>query len=85
MASPDYREDDVDRASLAQFLRGSFQSVDAIRYDFLYKRIIYGAQIFVDYTYSASYRSGKEWKRATDDNRLVLEPNGDSFLILSGM
>ena len=86
MASPRYQDQDIDYASLAGFLRGSFGHADAIRYDVLYKHVWFqGNQVLVDYTYSASYRTGKDWKRSTDDNRLVLEPDGDSFRILRGM
>ncbi|MEZ4297933.1 MAG: hypothetical protein R3B70_23455 [Polyangiaceae bacterium] len=47
--------------------------------------------IFVDYTYSASYRipaakGGDEWRRRVEDNRLeILRYPDDTFLIVAGM
>lgn len=45
---------------------------------------------YVDYTYSASFQipgveKRQEWQRAVEENRLVLEAEGDSFKIVAGM
>ena len=56
-----------------------------------YRRVSPGRRntIFVDYTYTASYRipspTGEQWRRRVADNRLEIVPSGESFKILSGM
>lgn len=103
MASDRYYEDggdtvaenDVDFAGLKDYLGTTFQKAAAIRYEVRYRRVSESARrdIYVDYTYSASYRiptlspSGAtdEWRHAVADNRIVLTRVGDSFKILSGM
>lgn len=85
--------DDIDYAGLKSYLAGSFQDAKAIRYEIRYRRILRDDEdkdrIFVDYTYSASYRipglKGEEWRRKVEDNRLELAPHNDDFRILTGM
>ncbi|MDI3285195.1 hypothetical protein [Polyangium sp. 15x6] len=97
-ASPDYYEDggnvdpgdDIDYAGLKAYLTGAFQDARAIRYEIRYRRIVHEDDlIFVDYTYSASYRipgtKGEEWRRKVEDNRLELVPYNGDFRIVAGM
>lgn len=100
LAHPTYYEnggnidatDDIDYTGLKEFLRDRFDGTRAIRYEIRYRRVQEGPKdtIFVDYTYSASYKildeGGQEmWRRQVADNRLELIPEKDSYLILSGM
>jgi hypothetical protein len=77
--------DDMDYVQFKRFLTGeskeetgiSFQDATAIRHEIRYRRVIIGDErIFVDYTYSASFRvptaHGDQWKRNVEDNRLEL-------------
>lgn len=98
-AHPSYYEDggnidstdDLDYAGLKEYLETRFKDTTAIRYEIRYRRVGEGRQdtIYVDYTYSASYRipstNGDIWRRKVADNRLELVPEGESFKILSGM
>lgn len=85
--------DDIDYAGLKDYLSGAFQDAKAIRYEIRYRRILRDDEekdrIFVDYTYSASYRipglKGEEWRRKVEDNRLELAPHNDEYRILTGM
>jgi hypothetical protein len=85
--------DDIDYAGLKTYLAGSFQDARAIRYEIRYRRILHDAEekdvIFVDYTYSASYRipglKGEEWRRKVQDHRLELVPHNNEYRILTGM
>lgn len=66
MADPKYYEDggtvdtsdDLDLAGLEQYLHKEFNKTSAIRYEIFYRDISIGRsnQVFVDYTYSASYK-----------------------------
>ena len=99
MAHPNYYEDggnidtsdDIDFAGLKSFLETKFRDTKAIRYEVRYRRVGQGRKdvIFVDYTYSASYKlsteSGDIWRRTVADNRIELVPDGEKFKILSGM
>lgn len=99
LAHPSYYEDggnndssdDIDRAGLAEYLHDRFAKTKAIRYEIRYRRVGEGRRstVYVDYTYSASYKvptpRGDVWRRTVADNRLELVPNGESFLILSGL
>jgi len=99
LASPAYYEDggnvdtsdDLDYAGLRSYLNDRFTQTKAIRYEIRYRRVGMGRRnvIYVDYTYSASYKipteSGDVWRRRVADNRLELLPSGESFLIVSGM
>ncbi|MEJ7730142.1 MAG: hypothetical protein WKG00_13090 [Polyangiaceae bacterium] len=100
LASPKYYEDggnvdasdDLDYAGLRDYLTNRFQDARSIRYEIRYRRVVKeDDRIFIDYTYSASYRipgsEGEEWRRKVDDNRLELIPttNEDEFLIMAGM
>lgn len=98
LASPAYYEDggnvdasdDLDYAGLKEYLAGKFQDARAIRYEIRYRRVLKEEEsIFVDYTFSASYRipglTGEEWRRKVDDNRLELIPYQDEFRIVAGM
>jgi hypothetical protein len=99
LAHPSYYEDggnvdtsdDLDYAGLKNYLHDRFTQTKAIRYEIRYRRVGLGRRnvIYVDYTYSASYKiptqDGEVWRRRVADNRLELLPNGESFLIVSGM
>lgn len=100
MADPKYYEDgatvdtsdDLDRQGLEKYLRDRFSKTTAIRYEIFYRDVSIGRQnqIYVDYTYSASYKvptpAGEEvWRRTVADNRLELVRDGAKFHILSGM
>jgi hypothetical protein len=99
MADPSYREDggnadatdDLDYAGLREYLEGKFRDTKAIRYEIRYRRVGKGrgSEIYVDYTYSASYKLGTEggeiWRRTVADNRLELIPYGETFRIVAGM
>jgi len=83
--------DDLDRAGLADYLQSKFREAKALRYEIRYRRITKGrkGELFVDYTYSASYKipteKGDLWRRTVADNRLELTRKGETFLILAGM
>ncbi len=100
MADPKYYEDggtvdtsdDLDLAGLRAYLDGQFKKTTQIRYEIFYRDVSFGRsnQVFVDYTYSASYKvptpAGPEvWRRKVADNRLELVKDGEKFRILSGM
>lgn len=100
MADPKYYEDggtvdtsdDLDLEGLKAYLDKEFNRTKQIRYEIFYRDITTGRsnQVFVDYTYSASYKvptpSGEEvWRRRVADNRLELVRSGEKFHILSGM
>jgi hypothetical protein len=105
MADPKYYEDggtvdtsdDLDLAGLKDYLHKEFSRTSAIRYEIFYRDVSIGRsnQVFVDFTYSASYKVPKQtddgtpatevWRRKVADNRLELVRNGSSFKILSGM
>jgi hypothetical protein len=99
LAHPRYYEDggnidssdDLDYAGLKEYLVGTFRNTKAIRYEIRYRRVGRGRneEIYVDYTYSASYKlvteDGDVWRRRVADNRLELVPEGESFRILGGM
>jgi hypothetical protein len=100
MADPRYYEDgatvdtsdDLDFEGLKKYLKERFALTSQIRYEIFYRDISIGRnnQVFVDYTYSASYKipspTGDEvWRRRVADNRLELVRDGSKFRILSGM
>jgi hypothetical protein len=99
LAHPSYYEDggnvdtsdDLDYAGLRAYLTDKFTQTKAIRYEIRYRRVGQGRKnmIYVDYTYSASYKipteKGDVWRRRVADNRLELLPTGEGFLIVSGM
>ncbi len=101
MAHPTYYEDggnidatdDLDFAGLEAYLESRFTDTKAIRYEIRYRRVSRGRgdEVFVDYTYSASYKipteKGDIWRRTVADNRLELVPDesGESFKIIAGM
>lgn len=99
LADPNYYEDggnidatdDIDYAGLKEYLQTRFNDARAIRYEIRYRDVSQGPDdvIYVDYTYSASYRlptpEGEVWRRQVADNRLELIPKGDTFSILRGM
>jgi hypothetical protein len=98
LAAPNYYEDggnvdasdDIDYAGLKSYLTDKFQTASSIRYEIRYRRIKKENElIYVDYTYSASYRipgqKGDEWRRRVEDNRLELVPYQDEFRIVAGM
>ena len=98
LASPKYYEDggnvdasdDLDFAGLKDYLVNKFQDARAIRYEIRYRRVVKDEErIFIDYTYSASYRipgsQGEEWRRKVEDNRLELIEHSDDFRIIAGM
>ncbi len=83
--------DDLDLAGLKDYLETKFRDVKSIRYEIRYRNVTLGRdnQIYVDYTYSASYliptSKGDVWRRTVADNRLALVPTGETFKIISGM
>jgi hypothetical protein len=99
LASPRYYEDggninpddDVDFDGLKDYLTSTFVKTQTIRYEIRYRKVTVdpSSKIFVEYTYSASYRipglKGEEWKHTVADNRLELVPEGESFKITAGM
>jgi hypothetical protein len=98
LASPDYYEDggnvdaadDIDFAGLKDYLSSKFDETKAIRYEIRYRRVMVEEErIFVDYTYSGSFRLpthiGEKWQSNVDENRLELVPSGESYKIVAGM
>jgi hypothetical protein len=99
LADPKYYEDggnvdtsdDLDFTGLKEYLEKRFRETRAIRYEIFYRDVSLGRanQVFVDYTYSASYKvpttNGDVWRRRVADNRLELVREGEKFRILSGM
>ena len=104
MADPKYYEDggtvdtsdDLDLDGLKQYLDAQFRKTTQIRYEIFYRDISFGRgnQVFVDYTYSASYKvplpdakkpDDAVWRRRVADNRLELVRDGEKFRILAGM
>jgi hypothetical protein len=98
LVHPEYYEDggnidasdDLDYAGLKDYLTSKFQDARAIRYEIRYRRVIQEDEVvFVDYTYSASYRipstRGEEWRRKVEENRLELVPFNDEYRIVAGM
>lgn len=98
LASPEYYEDggnidasdDLDYAGLKDYLSTRFQDARAIRYEIRYRRVSQdGDLIYVDYTYSASYRipgpKGEQWRRKVEENRLELVAYQDDYRIVAGM
>jgi hypothetical protein len=99
LADPKYYEDggsidtndDLDFEGLETYLQSEFSKTKAIRYEIFYRDVTTGRsnQVFVDYTYSASYKvptsRGDVWRRRVADNRLELVRDGEKFRILSGM
>ena len=91
--------DDMDYAQFKEFLTGAnadetgvaFLDAMAIRHEIRYRRVLKeNDRIFVDYTYSASYKipttNGDMWKRKVEDNRLELIASGDGeYKIIGGM
>lgn len=104
LVSPRYYDDggdvrpdnDIDYAGLRQYLTGKYQNVSfqetaGIRHEIRYRRVIEEEdRVFVDYTYSGSYRmlrpdGTEKWDHATEENRLELVAEGDSFKIVAGL
>jgi hypothetical protein len=83
--------DDLDYAGLKDYLSSRFEDAAGIRYEIRYRRVIQEEKrIFVDYTFSGSYRlrtrEGEKWKNALEENRLELVPHGEEdFRIVAGM
>lgn len=84
--------DDIDYAGLKDYLETKFKETRGIRYEIRYRNISAGRKdvIFVDYTYSASYKiptpDGDAWRRRVADNRLELvRDEKQGFKIISGM
>lgn len=99
IASPSYYEDggnvdasdDIDYAGLREYLAKRFAAATGIRYEIRYRRIRRDKQgyVLVDYTYSGSYRiptsEGEKWSSTVEENRLELEPHGESYRVVAGM
>lgn len=92
--------DDIDLAGLKEYLETKFKKTSGIRYEIRYRAVSEGRKdvIFVDYTYSASYKipttdtcaappcpDGDVWRRRVADNRLELLHTNGTFKVLSGM
>ena len=98
-AHPSYYEDggtidpgdDIDYAGLKDYLEATFKKTRGIRYEIRYRSVTAGRKdvIFVDFTYSASYKiptaEGDAWRRKVADNRLELVRDKEGFKILAGM
>ena len=82
LASPHYYEDggnvdatdDIDYAGLRDYLIERFEDANAIRYEIRYRRVSKDEDfIFVDYTYSGSFRlpgeKGDKWRSTVEENR----------------
>jgi hypothetical protein len=102
MADPKYYEDggtvdtsdDLGLDGLKPYLQEQFAKASQIRYEIFYRNVTLGRanQVFVDYTYSASYKlptpdpeHPEVWRRRVADNRLELVRDGEKFRIVSGM
>jgi hypothetical protein len=97
LASPEYHkrgaiDDDVDYATLKDFLTTTYQTTDSIRYEIRYRRVTFteDEKVLIDYTFAASYRlpgvRKEEWRHTVSDNRLVLVPNPQGeYKIIAGM
>ncbi len=99
LASKDYYDDhgtpdggdDVDYDALREKLSRWRERVQDARYEIRYRRVHRrGDRVFVDYTFTASYKvlgpdGESRWERRLADNRLVLVREGGGFKILSGM
>ena len=88
LISPKYYEDggnadasdDLDYAGMREYLQKQLTLAKAIRYEIRYRRVLTSqesARVFVDYTYSASYKvpgieDKDEWRRTVSENRLEL-------------
>lgn len=87
-AKPD---DDIDYDGLKDYLTSKFLQTNAIRYEIRYRRVTFNESndVYVDYTYTASYRipgiNREDWRHTVADNRLVLKPKDDAYIIVSGM
>ena len=91
--------DDMDYAQFKEYLTGAtadetgtaFLDALAIRHEIRYRRVVKeNDRIFIDYTYSASYKipttGGEAWKRKVDDNRLELVETAEGeYKIIAGM
>jgi hypothetical protein len=91
--------DDMDYAQFKDYLTGAtaedtgtaFLDALAIRHEIRYRRVVKeNDRIFIDYTYSASYKiptsAGEAWKRKVEDNRLELVETGEGqYKIIAGM
>jgi hypothetical protein len=84
-------QDDLDRERLRERLSRWAQALLDVRYEIRYRRVTHHSdRIFVDYTYTASFKLATQdgagrWSRRLADNRIVLAREGDAFKILSGM
>ncbi len=86
-------QDDLDYEGFRNYMINEFRKSKAIRYEIRYRRVVWSKdkhRVYVDYTYSASYKipgpdDKDEWRRTVSENRLELEPQGESFLIAAGM
>lgn len=106
MASADYyddsgtpnADDDVDYERLREKLAKWDERLNKARYEVRYRKVHFlGDKVFVDYTYTGSFRlasSGDEGDasedeeravRRLDDNRLTLMQKDGGYVILSGM
>ena len=99
LASPQYLDhngtvtgaDDVDLETLRAKITALHSAIEDVRFEIRYRRVTFrGERVFVDLTYTGSFRIGESggghhWSRRLSDQRIVLERKDDSFLILSGM
>lgn len=86
-------QDDLDYEGFRKYMQEEFRKSKAIRYEIRYRRVVWSKdrkRVLVDYTYSASYKipgadEKDEWRRTVSENRLELDPEGESFLVSAGM
>ena len=83
--------DDVDLETLRAKITALNAAIEDVRFEIRYRRVTFrGERVFVDLTYTGSFRIGEiggghHWSRRLSDQRIVLVRKADSFLILSGM
>ncbi len=87
LASRRYHEGDVTYDTLAAFVRKTFGSAIAIRYEIRYDMISRTIdEVIVDIHFSASFQlADGKWQHTTDTSRLVLTREEGRWRILSGM
>jgi hypothetical protein len=94
LASPSYLDDggtaapqdDLAYDDLDEHLAGLLGSVEEVRYELRITRIdASGPRVVVELSYAATFVMGEKQRQRVDDGRLVLEPHGSSYRILSGM
>jgi hypothetical protein len=90
LASPRYLDsrDSISRATLEADLEKEFGRVKDVRLDINVRRIeVTRDRAVADYFFSTAYivdAPSAEWKRESDDRRMILERDGKEWKVLSG-